>query len=153
MLTEIQKQIVSDNHNLIYWYAHLSRLDLEEWYDLLAIELCHSVQRHDELRGTLSTYYKTRCDWLVLNEFRKHNRKKRFHINVEYIPEIHSSTTGIQDDEIHVTDILNDPEYGKIIRLKFDGYTQQEIAEQLGVSQSYISNTLKKIRRKYYANY
>ena len=44
--------------------------------------------------------------------------------------------------------MLNDinPVYGKIFRLLYDGYTQREIAEELGTSSHTISEHVKKIR-------
>ena len=38
-LNDEQRGVVEENHQLIYWYAHRRHLDLEEWYDLLAIRL------------------------------------------------------------------------------------------------------------------
>lgn len=56
-------------------------------------------------------------------------------------------------DDVHIKDLINTHEYGNIIRMKYEGFTQQEIADIVGVSQSYISNLLKKVKLKYYENY
>ena len=32
MLTEEQKRLVEENHNLIYWYCHKYNLNIEEYY-------------------------------------------------------------------------------------------------------------------------
>jgi len=33
MLNDAERQKVEENHNLIYWYAHLVGLNLDDWYD------------------------------------------------------------------------------------------------------------------------
>ncbi len=147
-LTKEQADKVAENEKLIYWYIALAGLELTEWYDLLAIELCYTIQKYDDSRGSLSNYYKMRCDGLVSREQRKQNTQKRFHIEVPLLENVHDHET-IYDDDSFIPDILNDSEYGHIIKMRYDGYTQEEIAKTLGVSQSYVSNLFKRIRRKY----
>ncbi len=148
-LTEREAELVAENENLIYWYIHSHGLELSEWYDLLAIELCYTIQKFDDSRGSLSNYYKLRCDGLVSREQRKQNTQKRFHVEVPFLENIHDDDISYDDIGI-APDILHDKEFGHIIRMRYDGYTQQEIAKSLGVSQSYISNLFKRLRKKYY---
>lgn len=150
MLNEEQKQTVEDNHSLIYWYAHKHGLNLDEWYDLLAIELCYAVLKYNPQRSSLSNYYKMRCDGLVLREKRKQMSKKRFHHSVAFEDEIHNDERFYLMEDVYVKEAIDSHEYGNIIKMKYDGFTQQEIADIIGVSQSYISNLLKKVRQKYY---
>ena len=157
-LTEEQQKIVEDNHNLIYWYINYANLDFQEWYDLLAIELCYTVMKHDESKGTLSTYFKLRADGLVYKEYRKSQAQKRFHFDAEYIDATHSNTgdhldnrIAIADTETEVHDLFKG-EYGEIMKLRYEGYSQTEIAEKLGVSQSYVSKILKKLRDEHVFN-
>ena len=154
-LTEEQKQIVEDNHNLIYWYIKIANLDYQEWYDLLAIELCYTVMKYDESKGSLSNYFKMRADGLVYKEYRKSQAQKRYHVDLEYIDNIYSdvkdelegyASTNSSDTEVR--DLFKG-EYGEIMRMKYEGYSQTEIAEALGCSQSYVSKILKKLRNKY----
>ena len=56
MLTEEQKRMVEENHNLIYWYCHKYNLDIEEYYGLFAIELCRAVQLYDPTKSKITTY-------------------------------------------------------------------------------------------------
>ena len=40
--------------------------------------VCKTVVAHDSERGTLSTYYKIRCDNLVNKEYNKSKAKKKY---------------------------------------------------------------------------
>jgi len=151
-LTEEQRTIVEENHALVYWYANLKGLNLDEWYDLLCIELCYTVMKHDPTKSSLSNYFKLRADNLVHKEYAKTKLKKRSHNGLYPLSEMH--------DEPFVDDVSSSAEinelffenYGIIVRLKSEGYTQSEIAEQLGITQSYVSKTLAKIRDNFYEN-
>ena len=53
-MTEEQKKLAEDNHNLIYFYArkyHMSKQDFEDMYGILAIGLCKAARDYDESRG------------------------------------------------------------------------------------------------------
>ena len=39
-LTNDQRKLVEQNHNLIYAFLHTKNLNIEEWYDICAISLC-----------------------------------------------------------------------------------------------------------------
>lgn len=148
-LTEEQSKIVEENHSLIYWYSHLAGLNLADWYDLLAIELCYSVMKYDSTKGSLGNYFKLRADGRVYKEYRKSQSQKRKAEEVPYMENIHNvpyydDTEGLMEVEDAVK-----REHGKILQLTYDGYTQTEVAKELGVSQSYVSKILKKMREEY----
>jgi RNA polymerase sigma factor (sigma-70 family) len=154
-LTEEQAKIVEDNIALTYWYLGLKGLDPEEWWDLLAIELCKSVIHHNPKKGSLANYFKMRSDFLVIKQNQKNKAQKRtnngmYDLDDEFTNDqelIQLSYDYNEDilESIMLQDLL-DGEYGDIIRLKYMGYTQSEISEYLGVSQSQISKILKKVR-------
>lgn len=159
--------MVEDNHNLIYAFANSRKLSLEEYYGLLAIELCETIKYFDETKGALSTIYYLRCDNLIKGQYRRNNRLKRRSGNIlsldyEYkndlgerttMCEIYNFDTGecLEEDAISNTilDDIEDSEYKEIVMMRYDGYTQVEIANRLGISQSKISNTLQKVRREF----
>ena len=155
-LTDDQSKQVEDNYKLIYWYAGLKHLDIEEWYGLLAIELCNTVQKHDPKKSSLSNYYKLRCDSLVHKEYQKYNADKRTHNGMVDIEDLYSieKVSNTQeffdniDNILALTDLF-DGKDGDIIKLKWEGYTQMEIAEMMGISQSQISNVLREARLRY----
>lgn len=148
-LTEEQSEMVAKNHSLIYWYAHSSGLNLADWYDLLAIELCYTVMKYDPSKGSIGNYYKLRADGLVYKEYRKSQTQKRLTQEVAFIDNYHNIPDGSDIRlERELLELL-EGENGEILKLKMSGYTQTEIARLLGVSQSYVSNALKKMRTIY----
>lgn len=68
-LTEAEKKLVEENHNLIYSYASTHNLQLddintiahnwtthENWYGVLAEALCHAVKTWDKSKSSLSSW-------------------------------------------------------------------------------------------------
>lgn len=45
-LTYDEQKLVEDNHGLIYLVADCMDLDIDEYYGLLAIALCHAAQKY-----------------------------------------------------------------------------------------------------------
>ena len=45
-LTYDEQKLVEDNHELIYLVADCMELDINEYYGLLAIALCHAAQKY-----------------------------------------------------------------------------------------------------------
>lgn len=152
-LTEDQSKLVEDNHNLIYWYCHSNKISVEDYYDLLAIELCYTAMKYNYEKGSFANYFKLRADGAIYKEYMKKLSQKRNSIAVEYVENVHSIED--QDDIALWAEIkeLMSVENGEILKLRYEGYSQTEIAKQLGVSQSYISNIIKKMRDQYYEPY
>ncbi len=151
-LTEEQRQYVEDNHNLIYWYIQLRHLDTADWYDALAIELCHSVIQYDHDKGSISNYFKIRADNLVKKEYVKQKLKKSIPIDpLQFKDEVYDtySTDTSLEKSLEIEELFSGKN-GAIFRLKSEGYTQSEIAEKLGITQSYVSKIIEKKRREYY---
>lgn len=46
MLTKEERKLVENNHDLIYMMADCLELDVDEYYGLLAIGLCHAAQKY-----------------------------------------------------------------------------------------------------------
>lgn len=46
MLTEGERKLVEDNHDLIYMIADCLELEIDDYYGLLAIGLCHAAQKY-----------------------------------------------------------------------------------------------------------
>lgn len=145
VLTDDDRELVSENHKLIYWYLNLKGLDHDEWYGLLATELCKTIVKHDESLGSLANYFKIRCDGVVAKEFRKRNAKKRYHVPVEYADECNGEL--IDFDLIALEQFVENSDCD-VLKLKFQGYSQKEIAEIVGISQSQVSRILGEMRGK-----
>ena len=54
-MTEYQKQLVIENHNLIYRFLQKEKLNMEDWYDLSAIGMCKAAKTFNEGTYKLST--------------------------------------------------------------------------------------------------
>lgn len=46
MLTDEERKLVEDNHELIYKVADSIGADIEDCYDIFAISLCHAAQNY-----------------------------------------------------------------------------------------------------------
>ena len=55
-MTEEQKRLVEQHHNLIYWYLNKKKMSINEWYDILAIALCNAVISYDSDICEFATY-------------------------------------------------------------------------------------------------
>lgn len=149
-LTEEEKRVVEENYKLIYWYANLKGLDIDEWYGLLAIELCKAVVKYDPERASLSNYYKMRCDTLVKQEYRKTQSQKRANNGIYELRDYHTVGTSNDIEDYFVTQEIFNSEYREVLELKYQGYSQKEIGDKLGLSQSQISKILRKVRGELY---
>lgn len=146
-LTVNESQMVADNHNLIYGAAKKFNLSIDVWYDLLAIELCKSVQSLDPNKGKISTYYYKRVFGLILKEYRKSHTKKREHQDIALIDNYYQDENDLLQSEsrIDMDDWIKNND-SPIIRMRIDGYTQEEIAKALNTTQASVSRELKKAK-------
>ena len=166
MLDEQQKKLVEQNHNLIYHTLHKYKLNEEEYYDILAIGLCKAAIYFDPKQSKFSTF----AIKVMYNEFLQHDRNENANkrkvnkntLSLNYIMRDPKNqdrkcefgellTDGREPfmDVIHMNlkDILTKQEL-LVCRLSYDGYSQTQIGEKLGVTQSYVSRLLKKARIK-----
>lgn len=73
-LTPDQRDMVADNHNLIYGVLNKHNRCIEDWYGCAAVGLCRAAQSYDPGRGfTFSSYAYA----VMLNEIRHHLRAAR----------------------------------------------------------------------------
>lgn len=169
VLTDEQKKLVEENHNLIYWFIRKYNLSVDEWYGDLACELCLSAVTYDKNKGMFSTYAHYRM-WNVMTKTlsRKNATAKRipeylidsyestFRVEGtgDEIPMIETITNGFDYadhivNKIYLKNVLNSipVDIKKAIILYYSGYTQDEIGDLLGVSQvtvsRWISNPLR----------
>lgn len=152
-LTDEQKKLVEDNHNLIYWYTSNRGLNLDDYYDLLAIELCNTVVNYDDSKGSLSNYFKLRSDWVISRHYRSIKAKKRDTILVD-LTENHNSVDDTDDivDKLNFLDWMDSVD-SEVLKLKYKGYSQVEIAEIMKVSPSRVSKIMKRLKKVFYENY
>ena len=165
-MTEEQKKLVEENHSLIYFYArkyNMSKQDFDDMYGILAIGLCKAARDYDESRGSA---FSTVAMRYMLNECRnayrcdkyKNGKLDVFSYNnivplsdeggtTEYIDFIKGNEDVWDDINLIEFNQFNE-QLRKIAYLSYLGYNQQEIAKEMGITQSLVSRKLKKIRKE-----
>ena len=168
-LSPEQQKLVADNHNLIYSFARKYKIDIEEYYDVLALGLCKAAMYHDGVSGKFSTMAYQSMKTMYLNEIVYYDKRSKRGSNkkTEYYEEF------ISDDESRGTyfDLFSDikiPDEDSIIlnllfqefccyitnrefdvlKMKLSGMTQKEIAKEYGVTRQMVSLWLKAIKKK-----
>ena len=171
VLTNEQQKLVEQNHNLIYSFISFRNLDLDEYYDLLAIVLCRAAMFYkDDNKTKFSTYVYSAFDLELKRVFAFNNRSKRkteipiWSLDYEYETEygIVSLTNLIPDDfdlEEYVeecflkqamTEIiktLNDYEYDYLMEF-LSGKTLVSIAKEHNCSKQNVHQIKNRIFKK-----
>lgn len=171
-LNDEQQKFVEANHNLIYAYAHKHNLDLDEYYDILAIALCHAALRYDPSKGLFSTYayramrnevYMYWRDNYVLQKVIPQDMLISYNVILtEKLEALDTVSYQAQKDLLRETyglDIsylfikekfkkLNTREQFIVLRSAL-GYKQTEIAQELKISRAQVCRILKKIKKKW----
>lgn len=168
VLNEHQQELAEKNHDLIYWFAKSRKLDLEEYYGELAIELCKAAYHYAEGTGYSFSTFAVKC---MDNRLKRlyQIKKRTFEDNEEvlsldyvyYADDDTPYTLGdiVQDDTKNVeqstldkiesesiSNSLNEREK-YIINSLFIGKTQRQIADEIGVSYQRVHQIVKKIRK------
>ena len=158
-MTDPQRQLAADNHNLIFGYMSKSGLD-EDWYGILAEALCYAAVNYDDSKGAgFSTFAYNTMRLRCMREVGSINTMDVRKANFEAV-----SLDAPQRDTIHAP---RDVEQTAIARVMISnaldrlagtekrsfvmhitGYTNEEIGEKYGVSRQTISNRLRSARRK-----
>lgn len=167
-LTPEQRKLAEKHHNLIFYFMKRKRLDQEEFYDILAIALCKAVRSYDPSEYAFATY----CYRCFENALRMHIRdnKRRVQSAPFSAFEIHDDSGDIDNvieetvscekaiqtfDELETYMAMEGfvsriPEkLRQVLDLHIKEYTQQQIAEILGISQPQVSRRLARIRALY----
>lgn len=77
ILSDEQRKIAEENHNLIYSFARKKNLDIDEFYDLLAIGLCKAAYYFKPNKGKFSTIAYIRMQHEMYNYYNELNMEKR----------------------------------------------------------------------------
>lgn len=168
MMTDEQRKLVEDNHNLIYGFLNKNELENNDYYDIAAIGLCKAAMNYSPTKGEFSTLaYKcmeneAKIYWTYLN------RKKFIPENliISYdIPAVEDGSESCIDRLVadrhnmsniiieniaqsHFISLLDDKEKDIIKGFKC-GLNQTQIAKELNLKQQMVSYYVKKIKRKW----
>lgn len=169
-ITDEQRKLVEENHNLIYSFLQKNQFTIDEYYDVAAIGLCKAAMNFDSKKGYSFTTYAYK---VMFSEVLIDKRKKRKvssipeHQLVYYYTEMENNNgdsclylnyipakEDVENDAILMTTfkkfLKSLPSKDKqIILLLSNGYKQREVAKLLGYSQEHISRIKSKLADKW----
>lgn len=176
-LTEEQRKLITDNHNLIYGYMHDRHIDME-YYGDFAEKFCLAIPQYDNSKAQLTTFI-----YNVFDNHWKHMLKYKYsqcrHIPKEkqvFLDAVvstggdkgHSQTMqdilGFDDDGYNSVDegdligrlrkelkarYPQDETTDGVIEYILKGYNCREVGDVYGVSRQSINARVEKIRKIY----
>ncbi len=170
MLTEEQRQLVTQWHGLIVSFAIENRIDYDEWYDVLAIALCNAAKVYDSSKGYSFMSLAFQCmrramwnQWKIPTLKRSIPRELLYSYNTE-VRDRHGKTTELIemiDDQYHqqtldvtaveVKQFRNS--LSELHRFVFDGLMEGrkevEIAKDIGYTKGGVSFIRQKIKQQW----
>ena len=163
-LTEEQKKMVKDNHNLIYYYCRKNDISIDTYYDVCAIGLCKAAATYDKEQSTFANYALYVINNEVKGIYRQNASRGKQDVQVFSYDKILTNNYGdeytlldfiITDGkDAYDSSILTDfnkiwnKREKRIALLLYEGYTQEEISKIIGVKQPQVSRIIKIMRRK-----
>jgi RNA polymerase sporulation-specific sigma factor len=175
-MTEEQQKMVEDNINLARYMTNkwlkggVRNFDYDEIFSMFSFALCKAARTFDPNKGAKFATYAGRCmENEIKMAFRKMGRIGRENSRMNFEDPIHIDTEGnpltlmdiySNDDHLKYNEILDimcakdalgmlkDREIQIIISRYFHMKSQKIIADELKISQSYISRLEKKIIKK-----
>lgn len=159
MLTDEERKIAEENHNLIYFFINHFNVDIDEYYDIFAIDYIKCVKFWDKDRGKLSTLL---CK-VFLNTIIKEKRKKKV---ISEIKLISLNLTISKENKLKLEDVIPDikANVDTLLELKEDieffqkydetkllmeGFSIEEIAIKLNVNKNYVLDKIKYVKKEY----
>lgn len=175
VLTDEEKDFATENHNLIYRFLQRYGLDIGDWYDTVAIGYLYAVHtwftRPDLHKYKFSTIANKRMSSCFGKELRNTRAAKRaprssmLSLDAKSDPTNTCTTAAgldnlIPSKEDLCSDVISkvytenfikalSPEDLHLISLRYRRLSQNEIAHELGVSQSCVSERIARIVKKY----
>mgnify|MGYP003291722341 CR=1 FL=1 len=178
VLTEEQRKLIEENHNLIYSYMIKHNLEFSEYYDLLAIALCKVAVYYNCERSEFSTLAFTFFDNACHNEYKRNSTLIRkpingvVSLNYEYSSSDDGSSCCLQDlleddcnleesicNKLYVQNAisfinkdLSEKERYIMYSLFIDKKTLQVIGDECGITKERVrqikERVLERLRRK-----
>ena len=160
------QDLVTKNHNLIYHCIRKHGLDESEYYDLLAIALCNAARTFQEGGGAGFAQYAMVCMENAIRREFEYNRYQCRDVSLKESLTDYEDENGNDDktlimqnsQNVAQTVIMRDMiERGyrrcvgkqrRIFSLVVRGYTQQEIADRMGVTHQCVQSQVVRIRKK-----
>ncbi len=162
MLTNEERKIAEEHHNLIYFFINYFKVDVEEYYDLFAIDYLKCIKVWDKSKGNLSTLLGRAFCNTIKKENRKKKAKKRFEesytvsLNEVVFKENRDVTLGDiipsytnVEETFELNETLSFFMKNEVTRLLIIGYSQREIAKKLNCSRSNISLKINCVKQEF----
>ena len=167
-LTKQQQELVEQNHNLIYKFAHQNNLSIDDYYDILAIGLCRASKMYNEDKGAFSTIAYVCMKTEVMGHWRKISAKgvipveKIVSYNVSPSEESNGNETYlccIADNnctcDIAISNVVYERFYDlltykekTIVELLMNSVSQSKIAEEIGCTKQNVAYYVSQLRKK-----
>lgn len=170
-LTEEQRQLAAENHNLIYTFAKQNHADLEEVYGDLAIGLCKAAGAYGKMMGLKFSTFAFAC---MKIEYMKYQRARYASSQIpesyiiSYDGMIAADNSGSEEFSLSLVipgsedveyDISEDlvenfiktltPSEKTVIYVKLQKYPDRVAGDYLHVSHQYINALKHRIRKKW----
>lgn len=167
-MTDEQRKLVEENHNLIYGFLNKEELEDDDYYDIVAIGLCKAAMNYNEKKGKFSTFAYKCMNAEVKIYYKYLNKKTLIPNNLVYSYDV-SATDDVKETVINslLKEVKNNIDYSienvafeeflttlkceekLIVECLKEGLTQQEVAKELNKSQQAISLKVKEIRKRW----
>lgn len=172
-MTDDERKLVEDNIKLIYKYCWDNKLDCDEWFGILSLELCKRVHSYNN-KYKFSTFAYTVFKTAVFNTYRNNNTIGR--TMPEYLRNIDMDDpnsyghNSLKDErsydgfyDLEVADNIRylfleidkhkKPKTAKMLKrvtkMLFYGYSVTDIAKEFNMSRQAIDCHIKTIRKYY----
>jgi len=166
-LTDEQRKLVADNHNLIYGYVRKRKVSIDEYYDLLAVALCKAARSYNSKNVKFSTFAFKCMD----NELFKYldSINKKSSIPYGLIVSYDATIQDVCGNENNFYEILSDnnsyndmmyvvmsSEFKRtlterelfVVEMLEEGFTHSEIAKKIGCNRSNVTYFVGRIKDK-----
>lgn len=171
-LTDEQRKLVEDNHNLIYKVLYDKHLDIDEWYGVAALALCKAAMLFDPDKKIQFSTYACAAIWNnICNQYalsiadRQIPKDKIYSLDCEYGTgeEAYTIKDYYADDYSFEDDILTRERFAKglnrfknprdrsIVVMASEGYTYEKIGHAYGISRERVRQIIK--RYAFYIGY
>jgi RNA polymerase sigma factor (sigma-70 family) len=164
-LTEEQRQLAADNHDIIYYCLNKNNWRVEDYYDIAAIALCQAAKMYDPQKSQFPTFANGVIKNFILNEIKTRGRMKRQGNVVSYddpcgdsgtyrdlLSEKKSAAPDPEERAICL-DILKTiahmkPKLQQMLMLKYQGYSISEIMRIQGRTYYAVVESVKRAKKR-----
>lgn len=103
---------------------------------------------HDPKKSKLSTYFYLRCNWIIGSKYKREQAIKRQHNGMISIDHDNAFEYGEYDDttfNVMLNEML-EHEHGEVVKLRYEGYSNVEIGEILGIHRVTVAKMLSEVK-------